>query len=137
MQVQYDELSNMVIEQFKDYGSAQIKTDIYKESLLAVLSAIETNKATKWLADTTHVKVISLENQNWTVAEFLPMIYKVGTITHTALMNSKDIFGLVAMKNMMRKSEKEANEKGMQVEIFNTYEKAVDWLLTNKLEAVG
>jgi len=137
MQVHYDELSNMVVEQWQDYNGAHLKADLFKESMMAILAAIETNKASKWLADTTHLKVLSVDSQNWAALEFMPKIINTGTITHAALMNAKDIFGLLALKNVIRKSQKQVSEKGIRVEVFSTYAEALDWLLTHHAQSVS
>ena len=122
MAVHYDETLNLVIEQWKDYQNLKLTKESYQEGAQGLLTAIEANKATKWLAVLTELKVLSIENQHWFAEHIFPKAIKAG-ITQIAVLNAKDIFGLVATKNILRKMG-----TGITLENFDSYDKAIQWL---------
>ncbi len=97
--------------QFRRVGESQI--ELMKEHSL-----------TKVLSDNREMKIVSMEDQEWTMYNWLPRALKTG-YNACAIITSTDYFSRIAMENV-------ASKIGDQLTIryFDDIEQAVEWLKT-------
>jgi hypothetical protein len=89
------------------------------ESQLQLMEEYSYNKI---LTDNTNMKVVSMEDQEWIVNNWLPRALKAGYIA-CATITSKDYFSRIAIENVITKVGDQ-----LTVQYFDNVEDAADWL---------
>lgn len=99
------------------------KSDQFKEACNFSLELLREKKVTKMIADNTKSKVVSVEDQDWLMADWFPRAYKEGYRT-SAVIVSTDVFNKVAVKNIVNKMDKGK----FVVHYFENLDKAKGWI---------
>ncbi|HYF02588.1 MAG TPA: hypothetical protein VEC36_04385 [Patescibacteria group bacterium] len=89
------------------------------ESQLKLMQEYGYNKI---LTDNTNMKVVSMEDQEWTVKNWLPRALEAGYLA-CAILTSKDYFSRIAIENIISKVGDQ-----LTIQYFDNIVEAAEWL---------
>lgn len=97
----------------------------YRAAHETILMAIRENHASKNLIDATHARVVSAEDQEWLINNWIPRAVAAGRRS-TAVVMPKSALGRTISENI----DREARSGVSRVEYFDTAVNAAAWLST-------
>jgi hypothetical protein len=95
----------------------------YRSALKKVADLVKEKKVSKMLIDTTAMKMIGQEDQNWTVKYFLPKVFKNGCKA-SAIVTSTDYFNRLSVSNIL----KNIKDPVFKLKVTIDQEEAQQWL---------
>ena len=95
----------------------------FREVMLKAADAFAEYKCTKWLSDDRENSSLKSEDRDWAYKVWGPKVIKAGW-KHWAIVLPKKIFGEVDMT----KISKQYTELGINVELFQDTDQAMNWL---------
>jgi hypothetical protein len=104
--------------------SGFLKHDAFKEICLGALETAQTHQLSKILVDTSHLKVMLKESQQWIEDVWFPRAKQIG-IKHMAFLVPEDIFGRMSMEATNKKEEQEGD---IDIRYFDNAAEAKLWL---------
>jgi hypothetical protein len=104
-------------------GSGYVDGQYYRDTMDKGLALLKEKKASKWLADMREQKVLSQEDQTWTVQDWTPRSVKAG-IRHTAFVIPASALGQMSLKRILSK----VGEIEIVMAYFDNLEEARIWL---------
>lgn len=120
----HDTTLNAVHANYDCFLDEQTFKDISNKAIIMLAE----KKATKILVDTSGMKVIPKENQEWIQGDWFPRAIQAGLKT-MAFITPRNIFGEVSTKATNQKVEDE--QLPVSLEYFYNKEEAVEWLNNN------
>ncbi len=108
---------------WKEKGRQVISEEEFQAIFTAILEALKDYDVENWADDTTNMGVVLVGCQRWMVGDFFPKAIANG-LKKISIINSKDIFAVSAVKNVLNKISGE-----VEVEIFDSREKAERWIV--------
>ena len=117
--VLWDEPLQCVVMQWKAY----VQGEGFQRGLNAGLDLIVKKKASRWLAEMTHMQVIALADQTWANEDWFPRAI-AGGIRKMALVYPKSALAKMGVKNIMTK----VSDESLQTHYFEDVASARLWL---------
>ncbi|PLX02567.1 MAG: hypothetical protein C0595_10290 [Marinilabiliales bacterium] len=119
LEIHWNENGKYVLMMWKGFAQG----DSYRLGLNKGLELIESKKSNCWLADLREMKVLSLEDQDWSNNDWFPRAIK-GGIRKMAIVLPTSSLGKIGVKSIMKKVG------GIEIETsyFPTIKEAEKWL---------
>lgn len=117
--ISYDPDVPCIVVEWHGYATTLQFREV-KENILWLLTE---KQCSKILADTTHLPIISTEDQVWVNEDWLPRAQEVG-YRACGMVNSRFYFSRIAIRSMM----KHANRNELPLEYFDSPAAARAWL---------
>ena len=108
---------------WKDAGTKIISFSDFEKIFDEILRGIKEYNIENWSDDTTDMGIIPVACQQWMVQDFFPKAIASG-LKKVSIINSKDIFAVSAVKNVLNKVSKD-----LQVETFDNKSEAREWIM--------
>lgn len=118
LKLSYDTDLSAVIMEWTGFSNKEQ----FREANEAVLQLLKNTSAKKILADVRHMKIISLQDQQWLYQEWFPRVTKAG-LAYAAIVESEDFFNRLTVDNIVQK----VNDQ-LTVKYFDTLLGARFWL---------
>jgi hypothetical protein len=124
----FDEQAGIVRMQWKGYAnSAQ-----FREGTRRMLEVLKEARASVVLGDITDMVLISQDDQQWLIDNFLPVATDAG-FRAIALLNPQHYFNKVAVETIAYK----VNSEKLKISFFGDEQAALDWLEKERTVKVG
>ena len=104
----------------------------YQKALNAQMTLVQKTNCALFISENTNMGIIPIESQQWTNNVFIPKFMHT-SIQFYAVVVSKDVFGKVAMNNVIRKID----NGNFTIKTFTTYAEAQAWLKAQKVVAIA
>ena len=119
----FDAQSGIVRMKWKGYANSQQ----FREGTRRMLEVLREAKATVVLGDITDMVLISQDDQQWLIENFLPVATDAG-FRAIALLKPQHYFNRVAVETIAYK----VNKEKLRISFFETEAEALSWLETEK-----
>lgn len=107
---------------WKATGKQMISQSEFENIFNKIVEGIKEYEIENWADDTTNMGIIPVSCQQWMVGNFFPRAISNG-LKKVSIINSKDIFAISAVKNVLNKVAKD-----LQVETFENKSEALKWM---------
>ncbi|MEJ8758352.1 hypothetical protein WG947_15165 [Pontibacter sp. H259] len=121
VRVSYDETTGLGTAVWQGFQSSEQ----FRSNGLKCLQLMNEKGLTRWLADSRKMKAIRLQDQQWVIEEFVPMLLS-SPLRRMANLVSEDIFNKMAFEQMIRRS---GDLGDFRLNEFEDKAAALDWLL--------
>jgi hypothetical protein len=122
--IYYDRENDWITMDWKGYATSRE----FRAGTERMLEELIRHKATRVFGNIRDMVLISQDDQNWLVEEFLPRAIELG-MQHTALVTPVHYFNKVAVESVAYKMEKEK----LSIQFFQSVEEAQAWLRDRKV----
>lgn len=119
LEIHYNDEDKYVLMKWKGF----VHGDSFRLGLNKGLELIVMKKSSRWLADLRNMKVLSLEDQEWSSNNWFPRAIE-GGIRKMAIVLPQSALGKMGVKNVMNK----VGDIKIETSYFPTIEEAEKWL---------
>ena len=117
----WDDKTNCIILTYAGFGEGEA----LREPLNKGLELIKLKKSNKWLSDLYNIRVINIEDQNWTSDHWTKAAFALG-LKYLAIVVPTNILGQMSLQRGVDRAN--FNELGLETALFDNLESAKAWL---------
>ena len=119
LNITLEQEQGMVVMSWKKF----VKGTGFRNGLDTGLKLCMEHGISRWLADLRYLKVVDLEDQEWSNSDWFPRAI-AGGITSMAIVIPRDVFAKMSVNSIMEK----VNDSDLEVHYFEHLEAAREWL---------